>query len=168
MKTKFLSIFALSALALAPLGQLSAQTDAVTKEDKEFFKNAGELNMTEISLGQLAQEKAFSPEVKALGATLVADHTGMTADLAALAKKKGVAMTMEPTVTQKTMLAAFKEKTGAEFDREFREHVAKDHAKAIKMFTDAGQDSKDAEVKAFAVKNLASLQAHLQMVGGKQ
>jgi len=167
MKTKFFSILAFSALMLAPLGQLCAQTDAVTKEDKEFFKNAGELNMTEIALGKLVQEKAFSPEVKALGATLVADHTAMTEELAALAKRKSVEMTIEPTATQKTMLAAFKDKTGAEFDREFREHVAKDHTKAIKMFTDAGEDSKDADVKAFAAKNLAALQAHHQAVGGK-
>lgn len=168
MKINFCLLLALGAMALAPLDQVLAQTDAVTKEDKEFFKNAGELNMTEVSLGQLAQEKAFSPEVKALGATLVADHTAMTTDLTALAKQKGVEMTIEPTARQKTMLAAFKDKTGVEFDREFREHVAKDHAKAIKMFTDAGKDSKDADVKAFAAKNLASLQAHLQMVGGKQ
>jgi len=168
MKTKLHSLLLLGALLLASSVPVLAQTDAVTKEDKEFFKNAGELNMTEIALGQLAQEQAFSPEVKALGATLVADHTGMTADLTALAKQKGVEMTIESTVGQKKMLAAFKGKTGVEFDREFREHVAKDHATAIKMFTDAMKDSKDADVKAFAGKNLASLQAHHQMVGGKQ
>ena len=58
MKTKFCLLFALGAMMLAPLDQVFSQTDAVTREDKEFFKNAGELNMTETSLGQLAQEKA--------------------------------------------------------------------------------------------------------------
>lgn len=168
MKTKFCLMLTLGAFALAPLHQVLGQTDAVTKEDKEFFKNAGEVNTTETALGRLAQEKAFSPEVKALGATLEADHTAMTADLVALAKQKGVELTIEPTARQKTMLAAFKDKTGVEFDREFREHVAKDHAKAIKMFTDAAEDSKDADVKAYALKNLAALQGHLQAVGGKQ
>jgi len=168
MKTKLCLMLALGAIGLAPWTQVLAQTDTVSKEDKEFFKNAGEINMTETALGRLAQEKAFSPEVKALGATLVADHTAMTADLAALAKQKRVEMDIEATARQKTMLAAFDNKTGVDFDREFREHVAKDHAKAIKMFTDAEKDSKDPDVKAFAAKNLASLQAHLQMVGGKQ
>jgi putative membrane protein len=77
-------------------------------------------------------------------------------------------MTIQPTVTEKTMLESFKAKSGVEFDREFREHVAKDHDKAIKMFTKAAEHSDDADVKAFAAKNLASLQAHLQMIGGKQ
>lgn len=166
MKTKTLwlalvaGLFACSNIALA-------QGDAVTKEDKEFLKNAGEMNMTEIALGRLAQEKAFSAEMKSLGATLVADHQAMTDDLVALAKTKGVELTVQPTVTQKTMIAAFKDKTGAEFDREFREHVAKDHEKAIKMFEDAAKDSKDADVKAFAAKNLAALHAHHHAVGGK-
>ena len=168
MKTKFCLLLALGAFLLIPCNHGFAQTDAVTKEDKEFFKNAGELNTTEIALGRMAQEKAFSPEIKALGKTLETDHTAMTADLVALAKAKGVELTIQPTVTEKTMLAAFKDKAGAEFDREFREHVAKDHEKAIKMFTDAAKDSKDPDVKAFAAKNLAALQGHHQAVGGKQ
>jgi len=168
MNTKLCLFLALGAFLLAPSSHSFAQTDAVTKEDKEFFKNAGELNTTEIALGKMAQERAFSPEIKALGKTLETDHTAMTQDLVALAKAKAVELTVQPTVTEKTMLAAFKEKNGAEFDREFREHVAKDHEKAIKMFADAAKDSKDAEVKAFAAKNLAALQAHHQAVGGKQ
>jgi putative membrane protein len=167
MKTKLYSILALGALILAPVSLIRAD-DAVSKADKEFFKNAGEMNMTEIALGRMAQTSAFSPEVKSLGATLVADHSGMNTDLIALAKQKGVDMTLEPTVTEKTMLEAFKAKSGVEFDREFREHVAKDHDKAIKTLTDAVEDSKDPDVKAFAAKNLASFQAHMQMIGGKQ
>lgn len=166
MKTK--SYLILAVIALAPIAQVFAQTDAVTKAEKEFMKNAGEMNTTEIALGDLAQQNAFSPEVKALGATLKADHTAMTTELVALAKAKGVEMTIQPTVPQKTMLASFKAKEGAEFDREFREHVAKDHEKAIKMFEEAAKDSKDADVKAFAAKNLAALEAHHQAVGGKQ
>ena len=166
MKTKTL-VAALAAGLFAILNQ-SYAADAVSKEDKEFFKNAGELNMTEIAIGRLAQERAFSPEIKALGATLETDHTAMNNDLIALAKQKAVEMTVEPTVTEKSMVAAFKEKTGAEFDREFREHVAKDHEKALKSFTHTMSDSKDPDVKAFAAKNIAALQGHYQAVGGKQ
>ena len=49
-------MLALAAMLLAPMGHAFAQ-DAVSKEDKEFFKNAGELNMTEISLGRMARKK---------------------------------------------------------------------------------------------------------------
>ena len=167
MKTKFYLTLALGACALLPFTQ-SFAADDVSKSDKEFFKNAGELNSTEIALGRMAKEQAFSPEMKSLGATLETDHSAMSTDLVALAKLKGVDMTMEPTATEKTMLTAFKAKMGAEFDREFREHVAKDHEKAIKMFTKVAAESQDADVKAFAAKNLAAIQGHHQAVGGKQ
>jgi len=167
MKTTLCLALALGACALLPFQSASAADD-VSKSDKEFFKNAGELNSTEIALGRMAKEKAFSPEMKALGATLEADHTAMTSELVALAKQKKVEMTIEPTATEKAMLASFKDKSGAEFDREFREHVAKDHEKAVKMFAKVAEDTTDADVKAFAVKNLAAIQAHYQAVGGKQ
>lgn len=167
MKTKFCFALALGALLLVPMSQTFA-ADAVSREDKEFFKNAGELNMTEIALGRMAQERGFSPEIKALGATMQADHTKMTQELAALATAKAVTMDIEPAATEKAMLSAFKEKTGAEFDREFREHMAKDHAKAMHTFEDAAKDSKDPDVKAFAIKSLPVLKAHYDAVGGKQ
>ena len=48
----------------------------------------------------------------------------------------------------------------AGFDNEFKEHVAKDHEKVIKSFSDAAKDSKDPDVKAFAERNLESLKEH--------
>jgi putative membrane protein len=164
MKTKLYLSIALVALGLS---SVAIAADALSREDKEFLKNAGELNMTEIALGKLAQDHAFSPEVKTLGATLLADHTAMTTDLVALAKLKGVEMDVKSTGAQKSMIEAFKGKTGAEFDREFREHVAKDHEKGIRLFEDAAKDSKDPDVKAYAVKNLAAVQGHHAAVGGR-
>jgi putative membrane protein len=136
------------------------QTDALTKEDKEFLKNASEMGLTEVELGKLAAEKGGSAEVKALGKKLMADHKKSNAELAKLAKSKKVELKMDETAAQKQMIAAFEKKSGAEFDKEFREHVAKDHEKAIKTFSDAAKDTKDPDVKAFAEKNLAALKEH--------
>ena len=61
-------------------------------------------------------------------------------------------MTLEPTAVQKKMLADFRAKSGAEFDKELMEHVRKDHEKGIHTFADAAADSKDADIKAFAAK----------------
>ena len=152
---------AAAALSLASIGL--AQTDAITKEDKEFLKNASEMGATEVALGQLAAEKGTAADVKALGARLVADHTASNAEIAALAKAKKVELAMIPAATQRNMLHRFEGKSGTEFDKEFREHVAKDHEKAIKMFTDAAADAKDADVKAFALKNLDVLKAHFEL-----
>ena len=152
-----------AALTLATTGFAA---DAISREDKEFLKNAAEVGVTEVELGKLAVAKATTPELKALGARLVADHTASNQELIAIAKAKGVEMTLEPTAVQKKMLADFQARTGAEFDKELMEHSRKDHAKALHTFADAAADTKDADIKAFAMKNIAVMKEHHAMSGG--
>ena len=161
----------ISSLAVIAIGVLSIATtvvaaDAISREDKEFLKNAAELGVTEVELGKLAVARATSPELKALGARLVADHTASNDELVALAVKKGVEMKLEPTSLQKKMLADFKAKVGAEFDKELMEHVRKDHEKGLRTFADAAADSKDADIKAFAMKNVAVMKEHHNLATG--
>lgn len=148
------------AAAVCLSGFAIAQEDALTKEDKEFLKNASEMGLTEVELGKMAAEKGASADVKALGKRLVADHQKSNEDLEKLAANKKVELKMEKTAAQSQMISAFEKKSGEEFDKEFREHVAKDHEKAIKTFSDAAKDSKDADVKAFAEKQLGTLKQH--------
>jgi putative membrane protein len=167
MKTNH-SIFAVVAVALGLLTGASSgfAADAVSREDKEFLKNASELGVTEIQLGALAVEKATSLELKALGGQLVAHHGKSNQDLILLAQKKGVELNMEPTAAQKRMLASFEGKSGAEFDKELMEHVRKDHERGLRTFADAAADSKDPDVKAFAVSAIAAMREHYKAAGG--
>ena len=155
-----------TALSLALTGITSAQGDALTREDKEFLKNAAEMNSAEVALGKLAQEKG-GPEVKKIGKMLVEDHSKANEELMALAKKKNVQIEVEPNAAQKKLAADFEKRNGAEFDKEFHEHQAKDHKKSIRAFEDAAKDSKDPDVKAYATKQLPGLQKHLHAVSGE-
>jgi predicted outer membrane protein len=74
---------------------------------------------------------------------------------------------MEPTSAQKKMLADFHAKSGAEFDKELMEHVRKDHEKGLRTFADAAADSKDADIKAFAMAGVQVMTEHYKKAGGK-
>ena len=152
-----------AAVALAFAGTASG-ADALTGQDKEFIKNASELGLAEVESGKLAQQKATNPELKKFGARMVTDHTKTNEELMALAKAKGVELKAEPAGSQKRMLSSLAEKSGAEFDKEYREHQIKDHEKAIKQFSEAAKEAKDPDVKAFAAKHLPHLQEHLSMI----
>jgi predicted outer membrane protein len=65
------------------------------------------------------------------------------------------------------MLAEFEAKSGAEFDKELMEHVRKDHEKGLRTFADAAADSKDAEIKAFALAAIGPMKEHYKAAGGK-
>ena len=163
---KNITLFSIIALGAALSVTSSRGADEVSREDKEFLKNASEMGITEVEIGKLAAVKATSPELKALGIKLLADHRESNKELVALAASKGVELKIEPTSTQKQMLASFELKTGAEFDKELMEHVRKDHEKGIKTFADAAADSKDPAIKAFALKNVSALKEHYKMSGG--
>jgi putative membrane protein len=152
-------------LSLAASGVGLAQGDALNREDKEFLKNASEMNAAEVAVGKLAQEKG-GPEVKKAGAMLVEDHTKAQDELSALTKKKNVELEMEPTSAQKKLVATLEKQEGEKFDKAFHESQSKSHKKAIKMFEDAAKDAKDADVKAYATKQLPGLQKHLEMLSG--
>jgi putative membrane protein len=141
---------------------VSTVTDLVSHGDKEFLKNASEMGRTEVAMGKLAEKKGGA-EAKKLGETLVADHTKSNAELKTLLKKKNVEIKDEPTSAEKKMLSSLEGKSGAEFDKEFFEHAKKDHEKAIKSFEDAAKETKDADIKAFAEKNLKTLHKHHKM-----
>ena len=150
----------MAALALAFASTALAQ-DALSGEDKEFLKNAAELGITEVQMGKLAQQQGSSPDVKQHGELIASEHSKANDELLALAKEKGVELKGEPAGSQKHMLNALAKKSGAEFDKEYIEHQAKDHRKAIDMFQDAARDIKDPDIKAFAAKQLPHLQQHL-------
>jgi len=82
-------------------------------------------------------------------------------ELTSLASSKGVKLDKDDGKDRAyTRLA---KKSGADFDREFVEHMIDDHEKDIKMFEKAANDAKDTDIRSFASKHLADLKSHLQI-----
>ncbi len=67
-----------------------------------------------------------------------------------------------PDPEHQAMLDALASKTGAEFDREYSQHMNMDHSKAIALFEGATR-SKDAELAGFAKKTLPTLKEHKKL-----
>ena len=51
------------------------KTSSTTLSDTEFAKSAAEGSLAEVKLGQLAEDKSSSPEVKDFGKRMVTDHS---------------------------------------------------------------------------------------------
>src|SRR5882757_61262 len=58
--------------------------------DQHFMKEAAEGGMAEVALGQLAADKASSPEVKEFAQRMVKDHSEANDQLKQIATQKGV------------------------------------------------------------------------------
>lgn len=130
-------------------------------QDAQFLVDAVEINMIEMQLGQLAQKKAASFDVKDLGRRMEAKHIESYIQLTNLAKQKLVAL---PTMATKKDLVAYnrlKEKSNTRFDKAYCNMIVNEHKEAIALFEKATTQASDPEIKAWAKATIPALKSYL-------
>ena len=136
-------------------------TAPVSEEDSKFAVMAASGGMMEVQLGELAQQKASSQRVKDFGAMMVRDHTKANDELKNLAGMKNITVPPAPGEDHMDQITNLSKKSGREFDREYMKMMVDDHQEDIDEFEKCSNNSKDADLKAFAAKTLPVLRTHL-------
>jgi putative membrane protein len=155
------SLAAMIALSL-PLAGFGA--DSLSHSDSSFLKSAAEDNLYEIQAGKIALDKASDPQVKSFAQHLIDDHSKANRSLEQLAASKGVKLPTSPSMTEQAELKTLEHWSQSGFDEHFAKGVGVSaHEDDIKTFTKQSAEAKDPDVKAFAAKQLPTLQHHLQM-----
>jgi putative membrane protein len=119
--------------------------------------------MAEVQLGQLAQDKAVSDEVKQFGARMVQDHGKSNDELKQVASSKGIQLPTGPDKKHVQNMQKLQKLSGAEFDREYMKHIVDDHKKDVSEFHKQSKSANDPEIRNFAAKTLPTLQQHLKL-----
>jgi len=132
--------------------------------DASFMKSAAEGGMSEVELGQLAQQKASNPAVKDFGAMMVKDHTAANEKLKALAASEQVTLPDSPSLMQKASKTKLNMLSGDSFDKSYVKGMIDDHKSDIKEFQNEISEGKDPQARAFASATLPTLQMHLQKI----
>lgn len=140
----------------------AAVTEPAVAGDAAFVADAAGMNATETALADLAQRNATDPQVKRYAAELHRDHTAAAAELSVLASRRQWPYPGTLDVLQAQALQGLQRAEGTAFDRAFVEAMVSSHERAIQDFTAAAASASDAELKAFAAKQLPVLKAHLQ------
>ncbi|MDR7212365.1 DUF4142 domain-containing protein [Flavobacterium piscis] len=137
--------------------------DRETKEDdSEFLVDAAEINLAEIEIGKLAQQKSTNPAVKKFGKMLVDEHEKSATEVKSLAESRNFSLPTSITEDGKEEYNKLNEKTGTDFDKKFVDAMIDGHENAIDKFKIAAENANDEEIKAWAAKNVTSLREHLQ------
>lgn len=132
--------------------------------DNSFIMQAASGGLSEVALGQMAQQKAVNPAVRQFGAEMVQDHTPADKELVALAAKKGVSPPAGPDAAHRATANQLSTLSGTAFDQQYLASQQQDHQLQIKLYQDESQNGTDPDVRAFASKNLPMLQHHLRQV----
>ncbi|HSN19588.1 MAG TPA: DUF4142 domain-containing protein [Usitatibacter sp.] len=148
---------------------------SLSHSDRKFIEEAAKGGMAEVELAKLAQERASSPEVKQFARRMEQDHSKANEQLRTLAQEKGVTMPAGPRLAENHEVSKLSKLQGRDFDREYMDHMVKDHREDVKEFGKQAQKAKDPDVRSFAQQTSPKLEEHLQLaenadaaVGGKQ
>jgi putative membrane protein len=152
-------------VAITGVAFLLAASGAVADSpDSSFYKSAAEGCISEVELGQLAQQTASNPAVKDFGAMMVKDHSAANEKLKALAASKQVSLPDSPSMTQKAFKTKLNLLSGDSFDKSYIKGMIEDHKEDIKEFQKEVSEGKDPQARAFASATLPTLQMHLQKI----
>lgn len=137
------------------------RTDEELTQDT-FVEKAATTDMEEIRLGEMAQQKAQSADVKSFGQMMVTDHTKSSEQLKTIAQNLNAQVPANLKPKQQEKVDKLSGLSGAEFDREYVKMMVEGHQKAVDLFEDASEGDLPAELKQFATKTLPTLENHLE------
>jgi putative membrane protein len=133
--------------------------------ERAFVSKALEGGEAEVQLGQLAQQKSQSNDVKQFAQKMVSDH-GQMADkwFKPVAQQLGVSEPKGPSKKDKKEIARLQGLSGDDFDREYITMMVKDHQQDLKDFKDEAQAAQDPNVKQVAEQGSNIVAQHLQLI----
>ena len=139
----------------------NTSTMTVDQSTSEFMTKVADVGMTEVQLGQVAQQKSSNQRVKDFGAMMVKDHSAAGDELKGLASQKNVTLPTAVSSDHQTKIDDLNKKTGKDFDKAYIDAMVDGHDKTVKDFEKISSDTKDADVKAWVDKTLPTLRHHL-------
>jgi putative membrane protein len=137
---------------------------AADNPDAGFYKHAAEGGISEVQLGNVAQEKSANPGVQEFGAMMVKDHTAANDKLKAIAASKGISLPTSASMGQMATKAKLEVLTGETFDKSYIKAMVKDHQEDIAEFKKEAASGQDPDAKAYAAATLPTLQKHLKKI----
>jgi putative membrane protein len=151
---------------VALLGSVPALA-TLSGADKTFATEAAHGGLAEVQMGQLALQKASSPQVKEFAQLMVTGHTQANQDLMQLAKAENLTLPTQLDPKHKSEMDRLSAMSGNAFDAAYMQHMVQDHKKTVADFQKQAQSGSDPALKSFAQKYLPIIQQHLQMAETK-
>lgn len=142
----------------------STVNDQQAMIDQAFVRKALDGGNTEVQLGQLAQQKSQSDDVKQFGQKMVQDHTQLGEQMKPIAQQLGVKESKGPSKKDKQLMAKLEAMSGQQFDEAYIKAMVKDHKQDLKDFKDEAQMTQNPAIKQTAQQGAELISQHLQMI----
>ena len=156
-------------LATAGVGIAAAQPGGpgggqLSQQDQTFMTQNAQTDQAEITVGQLAAQRATSAPIRQAAQTIASDHQQVLSKLQDLAGSLHVALPNSPDATQQQQAQQLSAASGTAFDQAFLQAMIQGHQTSINQTQQEIQSGSDRQVVDFAKSYLPSAEKHLQMV----
>lgn len=142
----------------------SASTKSkITDPDQRFVKQAWSGGVTEMKLGQLAEQKGMSQAVKEFGMRMVDDHGKADGELKTAAREANDLLPRKISKKEQATYNRLSKLSGAEFDREYAKAMVDNHTQDLAAFRKEADTGKDEIIRKFAEESLPALEDHLKL-----
>ena len=132
-----------------------------TEGDLQFLIHVAEINMEEVLLGQLAQQKSKIPAIQKLGKMVEETHSQSFRDIKELAKKKNLTIPTIPNHKGRWAYKKLNKKYENDFDIAYCDLMIEEHKYAITVFERELKKSTDEEITKWAKSMLPTLRTGL-------
>ena len=140
----------------------------VVAADRMFARKALQGGLAEVEMGNLAQSRAQSEQVKSFGARMAKDHASADDKLKQVASVNRIELPAAMDPASERMLTRLKKLQGAQFDVAYMDHMVADHKKDVKEFEHEAKSDRQNEIKQFAADTLPTLREHLALAQSTQ
>jgi len=132
--------------------------------DEAFVRSVLERNAGELQISQLAAEKSQSDDVKQLGKKVIAARIELDNQFKPIAQSYEVTQPKGPSKKDKQVIAKLQGLSGAQFDEEFLQALARNHRQDIKDFGIEASTAQDVRVISAAQQDGTGLSQQLQAI----
>ncbi|MGE3978964.1 MAG: DUF4142 domain-containing protein [Nitrospira sp.] len=155
-----LTLWAISVMPFVSVtGTLGATADIQAETQSVLNKAAKEVQV-EISLGQLAAQRASNREVRDFGRQMVEDHKKAGQQVELLALKHGITLSPGEDYDHHAKLEELSRLSGHAFDREYMNYSIRDHESALEAFQRRAETVQDQDIKQWINLLLPILEGH--------
>ena len=135
--------------------------------DREIVGAMVAANAAEITLSQVAVERATNPAVKSFAQMMITDHRAMNERIHALGRQLNVTSTASERTEDLADLADdaaedLREQSGAEFDRAYMDKMVASHEETLEIVNRAVESTNTAQLDQALADARTKVQQHLQ------
>ncbi len=137
------------------------QASRATAAEQSYVQAAQAINQAELALGQLAQQRGRSNEVKQMARTMVERHSTLSAQLADLARERAIATAQYRSTEDEQVYDRLAKLSDKSFDEAFEQAVAGAHTRELELHRGELERGADAGLRSYAQSRVSALEASM-------